>query len=362
MPILNDLIELDGLASNASYSAEDGSILRVIDGAILTGDSDNTENSIVELNNTSRDGGLLTIDGIEYYIFIVTPSDDPVTLTDGAGTVTELTGNDRSTDIAFIRAFPVEEGGQARFFAVLDDSVGNINIRTLQTGALNFTPAGGDVDINLSINDEINIVCFVAGTMIDTDKGPQRVENIGLGDLVLTRDDGMQPIVWVGRRTLSERDLAKKPALCPIRIRSGALASGVPKTDLIVSPQHRILVRSRIAMRMFDAQEVLVAAKQLLSVPGIEWATDYENVTYHHIMFADHQIVLANGAETESLFAGPEALKGIGAAARTEIFDLFPDLECSAFVPSSARPMLNGRLARNLTERHLKNSKPLVSS
>ena len=112
---------------------------------------------------------------------------------------------------------------------------------------------------------------------------------------------------------------------------------------------------------MFDAQEVLVAAKQLLSVPGIEWATDYENVTYHHIMFADHQIALANGAETESLFAGPEALKGIGAAARTEIFDLFPDLEYSDFVPTSARPMLNGRLARNLTERHLKNSKPLVS-
>ena len=361
MPILNDLIELNGLTSNETYNADNGSILGVVDGAILSGDSDNTENSIVELNNTSRDGGVLNIQGVDYYIFIATPENDPVTLTDAAGASTEVTGDDRSTNVAFIRAFPVEEGGQARFFAVLDDSVGSIDVRSLSTGELNFTPAGGDVDINLSVDEDITVVCFAEGTLIDTAQGPQRVETIAPGDLVMTRDAGMQPIAWVGHRTLTERDLAQKPGLCPIRIRAGALGMGVPATDLVVSPQHRILVRSRIAMRMFDAQEVLVAAKQLLSVPGIEWATDYQTVTYHHIMFAGHQIVLANGAEAESLFTGAEALKSVGPAACREIFDLFPDIADAAYVPTSVRPIPSGRHARNLTSRHVKNHQPLVT-
>ncbi len=94
---------------------------------------------------------------------------------------------------------------------------------------------------------------------------------------------------------------------------AGALGPGHPARPLVVSPQHRILVRSAIAQRMFGSAEVLVAAKQLLSLDGIDVAQDLETVEYFHILFDRHEIVFAKGTETESLYTGPQALRGIAA-------------------------------------------------
>ena len=76
---------------------------------------------------------------------------------------------------------------------------------------------------------------------------------------------------------------------------------------------------------MFGAPEVLVAAKQLLQIDGID-LDDAADVTYVHFLCDRHEVVFSNGAPTESLYTGPEALKSVGAAAREEIFVLFPQL------------------------------------
>ncbi|MDT9702188.1 Hint domain-containing protein, partial [Streptomyces sp. P17] len=89
--------------------------------------------------------------------------------------------------------------------------------------------------------------------------------------------------------------LAANPHLRPVRIRAGALGAGVPARDLVVSPQHRVLLRSGIARRMFGASEVLVAAKQLLALDGVELASDLDSVTYVHFLFDRHQIVQSEG-------------------------------------------------------------------
>lgn len=200
------------------------------------------------------------------------------------------------------------------------------------------------------------VPCFTPGTLIDTDRGPRPVEDIAVGDRVLTVDAGPQPVRWVGTRALDRIDLAMAPNLRPIRISAGALGPGVPSRALTVSPQHRVLVRSAIAERMFGTREVLVAAVKLLALPGVSRCTGTDSVTYLHLMLDRHHILRANGTRTESLLAGPVALQALPDAARKELATLFPHLTEPGFTPDPARPIpRESKRARRLVERHARN-------
>ncbi|WP_261395171.1 Hint domain-containing protein [Salipiger bermudensis] len=202
----------------------------------------------------------------------------------------------------------------------------------------------------------VALACLTTGTPVATLAGDVAVENLRVGHRVLTMDNGYQPIRWVGCRHLAEEDLERNPELRPIRIRANALGKGRPERDIVVSPQHRVLVSNAIAERMFGQKEVLVAAKHLLSLDGINIAEEITSVTYWHFFFDQHQIVFSNGAATESLYLGSESIKALPAEARREILTLFPDIEQYL----SARPLVSGRRARKLSERISKNRKMLV--
>lgn len=206
------------------------------------------------------------------------------------------------------------------------------------------------------------VPCFVVGTMIDTAHGPRQIETLGVGDEVLTLDNGPQKIRWIGKRELSLRELLKKPKLTPIRITAGALGANLPLRDLCVSPQHRVLVRSPIAKRMFGGEEALIPAHKLIEIPGIFIDTVDAPVTYMHMLFDSHEIVLSEGAPTESLFTGKEALKSVGDAAYDEIMTLFPELAAADYVPRMARfcPP-KGKHMKTLVRRHVSNQKPLLA-
>lgn len=207
-----------------------------------------------------------------------------------------------------------------------------------------------------------NVVCFARGTLIRTATGERPVEELVIGDLVLTADNGLRPIGWIGARTLSEADLQRKAELRPIRFRKGALGEGLPAMDLVVSPQHRILFRSRIAERMFGSREVLVAAHLMLGMPGVEIAETSDGVTYFHFMFDAHEVVFANSSPTESMFAGPQAILGLDSKAREEIAMLFPELLNADAKPVPARPFPgSGRRARKLVDRHVANKRSVVA-
>ncbi|WBU62182.1 Hint domain-containing protein [Paracoccus albus] len=209
--------------------------------------------------------------------------------------------------------------------------------------------------------DNTNVMCFCRGTLIETADGPVPIEDLVTGDLVLTKDNGLKPILWIGSNSLSAEKLGHKENLRPIRIAANALAPGYPAQDLHVSPQHRILLRSRIAQKMFGEDEILVAAKQLLSVDGIDFA-EVDEVEYFHFLFDQHELVFANGTETESLYTGPEALKAVSEDARAEILTLFPELRNKDYTAPATRQMPSGRMSRKLVFRHLKNGKPLFTS
>ncbi len=209
-------------------------------------------------------------------------------------------------------------------------------------------------------NETTHVVCFGADALIETDRGPVRAGDLAVGEMVRTRDAGLQAIRWIGSNSLTAAQLAANPNLRPIRIRAGALGDGLPSTDLVVSPQHRVLVRSRIAQKMFGTAEVLVAAKQLCLLDGIDIAEDLDSVTYVHFLFDDHQIVFSNGAETESLFTGDVALNSVGPAALEEILTLFPQLRAGA-APVPARVLASGRMGRKMATRHRQNQRVLVN-
>lgn len=204
------------------------------------------------------------------------------------------------------------------------------------------------------------VPCFAAGTLILTDRGERPVEDLSVGDRVWTRDNGFQHVRWRGQRSLTATELTANPQLSPVRIRAGALGPGRPQRDLTVSPQHRILVRSQIAQRMFSASELLVAAKQLTQIQGIEIVSGTQPVTYVHLLFDRHEVLMSNGAETESLYPGPQAMAALGDAAE-EIYALFPNLREDAQPFAGARPFASGKRARQLISRHAANDRPLAS-
>lgn len=242
-----------------------------------------------------------------------------------------------------------------------DDIEGLRGVTVISATPLPSTIYAATISFNPNIFDIEIVPCFTAGTMIRTPDGQRPVEALAVGDLVWTRDHGPQPIRWRGTRRLGADALAANPKLRPIRIRAGALGAGQPAQDLVVSPQHRILVRSAIAARMFGAAEILVPAKQLLEIPGIEIDHEAAEVTYLHLMFDHHEVLMSNGAETESLYPGPMAVAALGAEAEAEIRAIFPELLDDPQAVPGARPFVAGKRARKLAARHSANGQPLAS-
>lgn len=225
---------------------------------------------------------------------------------------------------------------------ILNQSTGDFSDNTLMVAGASLEILGATTsDLNY---DTTNVPCFVKGTLIKCETGVKPVEQLKHGDMVWTKDDGYQAIRWIGARTFNEADLSLNERIRPIRIAKGSICQDMPERDLFVSPQHRVLVNSRIAKRMTNEDEVLVSAKHLLRITGIDVANDMDEVMYVHFMFDRHQIVEAEGVLSESLYAGPQAIRSLLPEARAELLELFPELaDISVLGPVPARMLLSGR-------------------
>ncbi|MEM6578577.1 MAG: Hint domain-containing protein [Pseudomonadota bacterium] len=159
-----------------------------------------------------------------------------------------------------------------------------------------------------TVTIEIFGVCFVTGTLIETENGLVPVEQLEIGQQVMTRDAGLQPIVWLGGGPCPEEEWRQDDRHLPVCIRADALGPGCPARDLYVSQNHRILVSGARAELFFGEAEVLVAAKHLCALPGISIVEPTGVLGYHHILCGEHHIVTANGCEAESMLLGDEAL------------------------------------------------------
>ncbi len=253
-------------------------------------------------NDTESSGGTLTIthiNGIEVV------AGDTVTLSTGQ----EITLNADGT------------------FSVVNDS---------DIEAVNFTyTAENDDGVSDVAFVTINTIpCFVSGTMILTDRGERPVDMLQPGDLVQTYDSGMQPIRWIGQRSVRAEG-----AMAPIYIAPNTFGT---HRALAVSPQHRVMIRDLSAELLFGQDEVLVAAKDLVNDMTVRRSVAGVDVTYIHILFDEHQVVYSEGLLTESFLPGPQTMDGFEQDTVDEICSLFPELDPSTGLGygAAARPSL----------------------
>lgn len=208
-----------------------------------------------------------------------------------------------------------------------------------------------------------DIPCFTTSTKISTMQGEIAIENLKVGDEISLHqaENKSARIKWIGRRKITQERLLDNPKLYPIRICKGALGKGLPHRDLLVSRQHRMLVSSPVAMRMFGINDVLIPAIKLTEMPDIYIDTSVEEVEYMHILFDTHEVIYAEGAPTESLLTGPQALKSMSKEAIEEIKAIFPEVFEEGFEASPARYIPEGPRQKKLIHRLVKNKKPAVA-
>ncbi|SMX41023.1 Hint domain-containing protein [Maliponia aquimaris] len=204
------------------------------------------------------------------------------------------------------------------------------------TGPANITMTGAESGtvtwldgstLTFSEIENVNYIpCFTPGTLIKSVRGEVDAADIRRGDRVLTRDNGYKRVLWAGSRTLSAADLIANPALQPVLIRAGALGRRTPERDMMVSPRHRVVMGGAAVELLFGEDEVLVAAGHLVGRAGITRVCPPEGVTYVHFMFDTHELVLSDGAWTESFQPGDLSLRGLDSGQRNELLSLFPEL------------------------------------
>ncbi|MEQ9260407.1 MAG: Hint domain-containing protein, partial [Roseovarius sp.] len=232
------------------------------------------------------------------------------------GDTLRLTPDVKRSDITFTDSDP--DGGYAGYFTMADGTV--VHFKNIE-----------------------NIICFTPGTRILTEVGERPVETLRLGDRVVTRDSGVQPIRWIGTRTVPGRG-----RFAPVHVASSVLDGS--RSGLVVSPQHRLLFTGYQAELLFGESEVLVPAKHLIDGMDVT-RVEQEEVTYIHLMFDHHEIIYAEGIATESFHAGDIGLTALCEEAREELFALFPELRSAPqTLGDTARPCLRAYEAKLLRE------------
>ena len=209
--------------------------------------------------------------------------------------------------------------------------------------------------------DYDTVTCFVAGTLIETPMGPRKVEELEPGASVSLAGGGVATLRLNLSSNFFPLEVEAHETLRPVRIAAGALGAGLPKRDLLVSRQHRMEVASPIAKRMFGEDRVLIAAIRLTELPGIYVDQEIEAIAYHHLVFDEHEVVVAEGAPSESFYPGPEALEALSPKSRAELFAMFPELENAPEPFGTALTVPKRKAQIRLVARHLKNEKALLA-
>ncbi|HMO07502.1 MAG TPA: Hint domain-containing protein [Paracoccaceae bacterium] len=346
---LIDLIEGDNVADNAASlnGLTFGGVQNALVNNIVTITSQNIGGSATALdqNNNVANDQFVVNDGsgpVTYVFDAVAAFNITITYIDG--TTANVVGVIfQSTTGELYLAPGIAAGG------AYNTALTAAPIRSVTVGTPTTTSAAGLAIDRAALNFP---TCFVQGTRIETAGGRRPVERLRPGDLVETADHGPRPLRWIGRRHYTQAEVAAQPELAPVRIAAGALGPGLPQRDLRLSRQHRLVVSSQIARRMAGAGEVLVAVHHLCGLPGIAPDPGQGGVTYWHLMFDAHEIVLAEGARAESFLPGPMALAALEPGARAEVRAILREGTGSLAL---ARPVLTGNRARRLTDRHARN-------
>jgi Hint domain len=185
-----------------------------------------------------------------------------------------------------------------------------------------------------------SVSCYWRGTLIRADRGEVPVEELAIGDMVLTLGGELRPIKWIGRRVVS-RVFADPLHVLPIRIRAEALDKNVPSRDLVLSPDHAIL-----------CDDVMIQAGALVNGGSIVRETNVpETFTYYHVELDDHSLILAENTPAETFVDNVDRM-GFDNWAEHEA--LYPDSNMIAEMPyprAKAYRQVPRSIRKRLTDR-----------
>lgn len=248
----------------------------------------------------------------------------------------------------FDRTFQVTDGRGAWDVTIID---GHARTRPLLMFCGEMPPRGVDLWVvrhNVHAAREpiagmgSGVICFTPGTRILCEHGPREVSELEVGDRVQTKDNGCVDLLWVGRRRITGARLRAMPHLSPIRMTRDALGQDIPDESLLVSPDHRVVVRGARAEALFNAPEVLIAARDLVDHDRVHVERRTRGLSYIHLLLPAHEVVFANGVETESFHPAAAALDSLGEEDRMAIGSCLPDvLEDASLYGAFARRLVN---------------------
>jgi hypothetical protein len=154
--------------------------------------------------------------------------------------------------------------------------------------SVSASTVSADFTDNTSTTGTVGVLCFLGGTLIATPEGEVPVQQLAVGNSVLTLRGEARRIVWVGAgRVLATR--GRRNAATPVIVRKGALADNVPHRDIQVTKGHSLYI-----------DDVLIPVEYLVNHRSILWDDHAQEVKLYHIELATHDVLRANGAPAES--------------------------------------------------------------
>lgn len=317
--------------ANSQYNTEmDGfTVTLTLKAPVIPGEVNTIKIGIADGGDASYDSNLLIAgDSIQTGVIA---QDDSFTVGLNNQSTVNLVANDTNTlggtlTITKINGVPVKAGDHVILPSGLEVVV---NADGTITAVAEWNDPLGETSFSYEVTNQDGITdvgfvtgevvpCFVEGTRIETVNGPVPVEKIAVGDLVLTLDHGFQPVAWHG-----VRQVPSLGAMAAVRIPAGTFGD---HGALAVSPQHRLHVTGWRAQLYAGEDEVLVKAIHVVRAGRLTQDHSGTPVTYHHLMFARHEIIRAEGLWSESYYPGPTAFAGHDAEVQDELLSLFPEL------------------------------------
>lgn len=293
--------QLDGV-TQGNGSHLNGLTITLNSGAWLPVEITDDDPNFQDSDGSQRLFGSQTIDGVTYATNTVVEAEYGITVTDGVSTWQMVGFNLNTSSPAY----------------------GTVEGLAFIGGPGGFPPVGVPLFVSgtfegpsFAAANYATPICVVTGTRVLTPQGTRAVEDICVGDRVVTRDHGVQVVRWTGARTFQAT-----AEFAPVRFEAGVLGNSAP---LMVSQQHRMLVEGWRAELFFGEGPVLVPAVHLVNDTNIRLRTG-GTVRYHHLLLDHHAVIETNGTWTESFHPGAQALQAVCPMARAELLKIMPEL------------------------------------
>lgn len=357
----NDVVDgsLDSAGLNIAAGKGNDSLLGGAgDDTLIGGTGNDTLDSGAD--NDSLTGGT----GDDTFVYAPGGGNDTITDFNAGNTGTLADGDSNNNDYIDLSAFYDDiwelQGDQADDGILNQSNATDINGKvvdysdntSMSGGSLTFT--GASADNSSFTNENTGVMCVAPDTLISTPQGPRKIQDLRVGNVVSTRDNGAQTIRWMR----NDHQAIDGEGNYPIQIKAGALGHNLPTQDLVVSPQHRILVGEAGNLEADFDTGALAHAKSLTNLPGIRQMRGKSDTMWWHFSCDRHEIVCANGTATESLLLGKMVNNALSPAERAALKTLYTSRTHPLNGPP-ARPLLKaGHVRKRLKNQRVRVTPP----